>query len=157
MLKYFNMNSTPSLYDPRTGLRLYTVREAARLLGYHPFSIYRLACRGALSHTRLGPKTLLFSREDLLRYRERFERDKPRRGRPLPAARPGPELSARVDVRLKGRDGPVGAWRQFRWEYVPLIRARMDSRYGERLQGLRISVRGREGEAWKVIYAKGGS
>ena len=55
--------NTGALYDAITGARLYTVREAAAVLGFHPFSVYRLACKGALRYRRLGPKTLLFSRD----------------------------------------------------------------------------------------------
>ena len=139
------------LYDATTGAKLYTVREAARVLGYHPFSVYRLVCLGKLRHRRLGPKTLLFSREDLLRYRDGLERA--RRGSPMPSLDSAePQLSAQVEVDLGGEPDSAGPWRQFRWESIPLIRARMDSQYGGRLKGLRISVRGREGEAWKVVY-----
>lgn len=140
------------LYDATTGARLYTVREAARLLGYHPFSIYRLVCLGKLRHRRLGPKTLLFSREDLIRYRERSARW--RRGRPAPIVDSlAPLMTAQVAVDLgRGGLGGEGAWRQFRWESIPLIRAKLDSQYGRKLKGLRISVRGREGEAWKLVY-----
>lgn len=140
------------LYDATTGARLYTVREAARLLRYHPFSVYRLVCLGRLRHRRLGPKTLLFSREDLLRYRD--QRAKSVRGRPAPLEdSEEPLLSAQVAVDLFGGDAASDArWRQFRWESIPLIRARLDSQYGRRLRALRISVRGREGEAWKLVY-----
>ncbi len=152
------MNRTPEeLYDVTTGARLYTVREAARILGYHPFSVYRLVCRGMLRHRRLGPKTLLFAREDLLRYQEQARRDPPTRGKPSQAPAAAPALTAEVQVAL-GSQGTYeavdeGPQQQFRWENIPLIRARMDSRFGKRLKGLRISVRGREGEAWKVIYS----
>lgn len=139
------------LYDATTGTRLYTVREAARILGFHPFSVYRLVWLGKLRHRRLGPKTLLFSREDLVRYRESLERA--RRGRPTPRLDSAePQLTAQVHVDLGGPGLDAGPWRQFRWESIPLIRARMDSQYGGKLKGLRISVRGREGEAWKVVY-----
>ncbi|MBI4349468.1 MAG: helix-turn-helix domain-containing protein [Elusimicrobia bacterium] len=142
------------LYDAESGVRLYTVREAARVLGYHPFSIYRLVWLGKLRHRRLGPKTLLFSREDLLRYQESLRQAK--RGKPLPKQDSSePPLSAQVGIDLGG-GLDAGPWSQFRWESVPLIRARMDSRHGKRLKGLQISVRGREGEAWKVIYRKPG-
>ena len=145
--------NTGALYDATTGARLYTVREAAAVLGFHPFSVYRLACKGSLRYRRLGPKTLLFSREDLLRYRERCQRERPRKGRPGPRAEAaGPALKARVQVELgRGRAAPA-PWRQFRWESVPLIRARMDSQYGKKLRGIRISVRSWEGEEWRVLY-----
>lgn len=141
------------LYDATTGTRLFTVREAARSLGYHPFSVYRLVWLGKLRHRRLGPKTLLFSREDLVRYREGLAKAK--RGSPMPEQDSGVSaLSARLEVDLAGGASPepssVG---QFRWEHIPLIRARLDSRYGRKLKGLRISVRGREGDAWKVVYS----
>lgn len=143
------------LYDAVTGAKLFTVREASRLLSYHPFSVYRLVCQGKLRYRRLGPKTLLFSREDLLRFRERFERRGPAKGKPLPLEdSSAPLLSAAVTYDIDGRrrreDGKT--WRQFRWEVIPLIRARLDSQHGRRLKGLRISVRGREGEAWNVVY-----
>ncbi|MCX5790422.1 MAG: hypothetical protein NTX64_18240, partial [Elusimicrobia bacterium] len=119
------------------------------------FSVYRLACLGKLRYRRLGPKTLLFSREDLLRYRERAGRERPRKGRPGPRmTAAGPALTARVQVDLEsGRAGPASRpWRQFRWESVPLIRARLDSQYGKKLKGIRISVRGWEGDEWRVLY-----
>ncbi|MBI4423349.1 MAG: helix-turn-helix domain-containing protein [Elusimicrobia bacterium] len=140
------------LYDAVSGARLYTVREAAKLLGYHPFSVYRLVFLGKLRHRRLGPKTLLFSREDLVRYQDGVTRAK--RGKPMPGAESAlPALTAQVAVDLGGEEAREGGWRQFRWESIPLIRARLDSQYGRRLKGLRISVRGREGEAWKVVYS----
>ncbi len=140
------------LYDATTGAKLYTVREAARVLGYHPFSVYRLVWLGKLRHRRLGPKTLLFSREDLLRYRESLRKAK--KGKPMPNLdSEEPPLTAQVAVDLGG-GAAEGGWRQFRWESVPLIRARLDSKHGKRLKGLKISVRGREGEAWKIIYQK---
>lgn len=141
------------LYDATTGAKLYTVREAARVLGYHPFSVYRLVWLGKLRHRRLGPKTLLFSREDLVRYRESLAKAK--RGKPIPEADSGaPVLSARVEVDLFGGEVPASSSvQQFRWESIPLIRAKLDSRYGKKIKGLRISVRGREGEAWKVVYS----
>jgi excisionase family DNA binding protein len=140
------------LYDATTGARLYTVREAARLIGYHPFSLYRLVCQGKLRHRRLGAKTLLFSREDLVRYRELFERRRPAKGRPMPAAEPLPPLTAELAA-VVGEGERKETWGQFRWESIPLIRATLDRRYGRRLRGLRISVRGGEGDAWKVVYS----
>lgn len=140
------------VYDATTGAKLYTVREAARVLGYHAFSVYRLVWLGKLRHRRLGPKTLLFSREELLRYRDSLPRA--RRGRPLPQLDSSePPLTAQVAFDLGG-GAESGPWRQFRWENIPLIRARMDSRFGKQLKGLQISVRGREGEAWRVVYKK---
>ncbi|MBI4346510.1 MAG: helix-turn-helix domain-containing protein [Elusimicrobia bacterium] len=126
------------LSDAITGEKLFTVREAARVLHYHPFSIYRLVCAGRLRYRRLGDKTLLFSRQDLLRFRDRHEKHGPARTKPAP---------------LGEAAGPSEkTWRQFRWEIVPLIRARLNREQGRRLKGLRISVRGREGEAWNVVY-----
>ena len=132
---------------------MYTVREAARVLGYHPFSVYRLVCRGTLRHTRLGPKTLLFSREDLIHYQERVKRRRPRKGKPMDLVEPLPTLVAEIAAKLaRRRRAAPQKVQQFRWENVPLIRARMDARYGASLRGVRISVRGREGEAWRVVY-----
>jgi len=152
---------TETLYDVKTGAQLLTVAEAARFMDYHPFSLYRLVFQGKIGYRRLGPKTILFSREDLERYRATLQDLKPRRGKPLPPAETwATPLQAAVEIRLGGKapvressSGEGKKWRQFRWEQLPMIRARMDARYGRRLTGMRISVRSREGGAWSLVYA----
>src|SRR5215813_5702695 len=62
---------TPCLYDPDSGSRLYTVKEAAAYLGYHRHSVYRLLLQGDLRPHRQAGKLLLFLKEDLDRYQHR--------------------------------------------------------------------------------------
>ncbi len=57
-------NETPSLPSPQPVLN---AREAAKLLGIAPSSVYAATHRGELPHRRIGSR-LVFSREALLRW-----------------------------------------------------------------------------------------
>ncbi len=56
-------------YDHDTGTRLFTIRQAAEYLHYHPYSVYRLVVQKSLKPYRKAGRTLLFLKEELDRYR----------------------------------------------------------------------------------------
>jgi excisionase family DNA binding protein len=148
--------NTKHLYDPDTGAKLLTVREAAEYLSYHPFSLYRLVMQGALKPHRKAGRSLLFLKEELDRFKltnawaaRKASLEKPS-DRP---EEPTPDLTA--DVEFDGIVLPVLSHKvesiaHFTWDKIPLIRAMVDRKYGDRR--FAIKVKSPDGGLWTVSY-----
>lgn len=144
-----------ALYDPDTGARLLTCKEAADYLDYHTFSIYRLLLQGDLrAHRRLG-RSRLFLREELDRYKlsNKWAARKASIAAPVDRPQvPPAQLQATVHVDL---GNPLllhesGVIEQFAWDQVPRIHARSQEQYGQRPAEIRIQ--GPDGGTWRVTY-----
>lgn len=145
-----------NLYDPQTGARLLTVKEAAEYLNYHPFSIYRLVMQGVLTAHRRAGKTLLFIKEELDRFKlnnawaaAKASLEKPS----TPPEHAPPHLTA--DIKVYHGLGPmfpsyVESIENFTWEQIPLIRARVDSKYGNK--PFDTQIKSPDGGIWTVSY-----
>jgi hypothetical protein len=142
-------------YDPDTGSRLLTTKEAAICLSYHPYSVYRLVLQGALRPHRKAGKTLLFLTEDLARYKAGHAWAT-RKGAqaPLPEPSPAPPLHLTATVAINvGFDllrQHVLTISDFTWDQVPLIHAKTQEQYGQRPST--IEVKGPDGGTWRIDY-----
>ena len=142
-------------YDPETGSRLLTTKEAAVCLSYHPYSVYRLVLQGALRPHRKAGKTLLFLTEDLARYKASHAWAA-RKGDQVPLATPSSappsHLTATVSVNVGFEllRPHVVTISDFTWDQVPLIHARTQEQYGQRPST--IEVKGPDGGTWSIDY-----
>ncbi|MET0517026.1 MAG: helix-turn-helix domain-containing protein, partial [Nitrospiraceae bacterium] len=142
-------------YDHDTGTRLFTIRQAAEYLHYHPYSVYRLVVQKSLKPYRKAGRTLLFLREELDRYRAgnawasqkmsfRTLADAPKH---LP-----PKMTATVYL-LGGFEllpNKIETLSSFSWEMIPLIHARIQEHYRKRPS--KIEVLSPEGGTWTILY-----
>jgi len=142
-------------YDPDTGSRLLTTKEAAVCLSYHPYSVYRLVLQGALHPHRKAGKTLLFLTEDLARYKASHAWATRKGGQAsLRGSSPAPpsHLTATVAINA-GFDllrQQIVTISDFTWDQVPLIHARTQEQYGQRPST--IEVKGPDGGTWRIDY-----
>jgi hypothetical protein len=145
-----------NLYDPHAGTKLLTVKESAEHLNYHPFSIYRLVMQGVLKPYRKAGKTLLFLIEDLDRFRlssswaaRKASVEKP----PVPPHQPPSVLTAKIKIdfglglMFQSHFEPI---ENFTWDQIPLVRARVDSKYGNK--PFNIEIKSPDGGLWTVSY-----
>lgn len=145
-----------SLYDSSTGTQLLTCAQAAEYLDYHVVSIRRLVGEGTLKPAKKAGKTLLFQREDLDRFRatSAWASRKASIERPTtPYQQPPAQLEAtvRLDFGLGSvLRQPMETIRNFSWDQVPLIRADIDSKYGN--VPFEIAVKSPDGSLWSVSY-----
>jgi hypothetical protein len=129
-------------YDPDTGSRLLTTKEAAVCLSYHPYSVYRLVLQGALRpHRKAGKASHAWA-----------ARKGAEASLPEPAPAPPSHLTATVVVNV-GFDllrPHVLTISDFTWDQVPLIHARTQEQYGQRPST--IDVKGPDGGTWSIDY-----
>jgi excisionase family DNA binding protein len=150
-----NLKTDSPFYDHSTGTRLFTIRQAAEYLHYHPYSVYRLVVQKSLTPYRKAGRTLLFLKEELDRYRAgnawasqkaTFSAlaDAPKR---LPA-----KMAATVYLSAGFELLPhkIETLSSFSWEMIPLIHARIQEQYGRRPS--KIEVLSPEGGTWTILY-----
>lgn len=144
------------LYDSQTGAKLLTLKEAAKYLNYHPFSVYRLVSQGVLKPQRVGDRVLVFLEEDLDRYRASNEwaaRKASIKHNPE-AAKEDLPLTMTADVTVDLGFAPVWVKDEhiddFSWQEIPLIKADLDERYGKKVQGFSIKVESPDGWKWHI-------
>jgi excisionase family DNA binding protein len=132
-----NLKSDRPFYDHATGTRLFTIRQAAEYLHYHPYSVSRLVVQRSLKPYRKAGRTLLFLKEELDRYRAGNAWASQKASFSVLADAPKhlpPKLSASVYL----TDGfallphRVESLPSFTWEMIPLIHARIQEQYGRR-------------------------
>ena len=147
---------TTPLYDPSSGAKLLTAEEAADYLNYHVVSIHRLVGTGSLkSHRRTG-RSLLFQKEDLDRFRLTSDWAARKASMPKPQDPPEqPPSKLEAKVRLDFGLGsifqePLDAIKDFSWDHIPLIRAEIDHKYGNR--PFSIEVKSPDGGLWSISY-----
>jgi excisionase family DNA binding protein len=145
-----------TLYDPQTGTKLLTLKEAAKYLDYHPYSVYRLVSQGDLKPQRIGGKTLVFLQKELDRYRAGNEwaaRKKSMATDPEAARIATPvKMTATVmaDMGLGLTWGQAEVLKDFTWEQIPLIRAKLTEKYGDKMKAFEITVKNPDGWTWRI-------
>lgn len=153
------VKSHKNLYDPQTGVKLLTLREAAEYLDYHPFSVYRLVNQGHLTPKKVGKKTLLFVQEELDRYKS-SQAWTPRKGKAsiTPITETQEELpsqltaSVSIDLGIGLFHGETEEIKDFSWEQIPLIRADINHRYGRKIKDFEINVKSPDGGTWFIKF-----
>lgn len=127
---------TDILYEPGTGAELFTSREAARFLNYHPVAFRRLVSTGKIHvHSRTGNYPL-FLREELEKYQVTNKwagkkaglKGKPGAANP-PSAKSG--VLAIVTANHNKKDAAVEQISDFKWADMPAICARVSAKYGK--------------------------
>ena len=142
-------------YDHDTGTRLFTIRQAAEYLHYHPYSVYRLVVQKSLKPYRKAGRTLLFLREELDRYRAGNAWASQKASFSALANAPKrlpPKMSATVYLTggFELLPQKVDSLPSFSWEMIPLIHARIQEQYGRRPST--IEVLSPEGGTWTILY-----
>lgn len=127
---------TDILYEPGTGAELFTSREAARFLNYHPVAFRRLVSTGKIHvHSRTGNYPL-FLREELEKYQltNKWAGKKAKlKGKPDPAHAPTAKDGVLAIVTASHNKKSVLAEKisDFKWADMPAICARVAAKYGE--------------------------
>jgi len=145
---------TDILYERGTGSELYTSREAARFLSYHPVAFRRLVSTGKVHiHSRTGNYPL-FLREELEKYQVdnkwagKKAKLKGRPAAPAPSAKKG--ILAVVTARHNRKNVVVDKLNDFRWEDIPALRSRVAAQYGE--IPFQITLELPDGAGFTVIF-----
>lgn len=125
---------TDILYEKGTGAELFTSREAARFLDYHPVAFRNLVSKGKIRiHSRTGNYPL-FLREELEKY-QATNKWAGRKAKVKPAAVSAPAamggILAVVTATHKKKEIIVEKSDDFKWDEVPTIRARVTAKYGK--------------------------
>lgn len=152
------MESTKShktLYDPKTGVKLLTLKEAASYLDYHPFSVYRLVSQGILQPQKFGKKILLFSQEELDRYRVSNEwaarkaaiTYDPEAAKEKPSQVMTATITIDAVVPFLEKEETIS---DFSLDQLPLLKADLDRRYGKKFSGFTLKVTSPDGWKWSI-------
>ena len=129
-------SKTPILFENGTGLELFSSKEAARFLDYHPVAFRYLVSKGKIHvHSRAGNYPL-FLREELEKYQATNKwagkkakfKVKPSQPSALTGNR---GILAVVTVSNKKKEIIIENLTGFKWEDVPAIRARVAAKYGK--------------------------
>ncbi len=125
---------TDVLYEKGTGAELFTSREAARFLDYHPVAFRNLVSKGKIRvHSRTGNYPL-FLREELEKY-QATNKWAGRKAKVKPSAAPSLApiggIHAIVTATHKRKEVVVEEMNDFKWAEVPAIRARVTAKYGK--------------------------
>ena len=129
-------SKTPILFENGTGLELFSSKEAARFLDYHPVAFRHLVSMGKIHvHSRAGNYPL-FLREELEKYQAtnkwagKKAKFKIKPGQP-PALTGNRGILAVVTVSNKEKEIIIENLTDFKWEDVPAIRARVVAKHGK--------------------------
>lgn len=113
---------TEVLYEKGTGAELFTSREAARFLDYHPVAFRNLVSKGKIRvHSRTGNYPL-FLREELEKY-QLTNKWAGRKAKVKPTAVPINKIRAVVTA-AHGKREVIEELNDFKWADLPAIRAR---------------------------------
>ncbi len=146
---------TDVLFEPGTGAELFTSREAARFLDYHPVAFRYLVSKGKIHvHTRTGNYPL-FLREDLEKYQitnKWAEKKAKLKGKPSAATSPTGKtgILAVVTAKHNKKYLVVEELSDFKWEDVPAIRARVAAKYGK-IQ-FQLTLKLPDGAGFTIIF-----
>lgn len=146
---------TDVLYETGTGAELFTSREAARFLDYHPVAFRRLVSTGKIHvHSRTGNYPL-FLREELEKYQvtNKWAGKKARlKGKPgaAPSSIGKTGILAVVTANHNKKDLVVEELSDFKWEDVPAIRARVAAKYGK--IPFQITIKLPDGAGFTIIF-----
>jgi hypothetical protein len=127
---------TDILYEKETGSELYTSREAARFLAYHPVAFRRLVSTGKIRiHSRAGNYPL-FLREELEKYQavNKWAGKKAKlKGNSRAAAAPADRKGILAVVTVVRNKKPVVLEKisDFIWEDMTAICARVVAKHGK--------------------------
>lgn len=129
-------NTVGIVYEKGTGVELFTSKEAARFLHYHPVAFRHLVSTGKIhAHSRTGNYPL-FLREELEAYQHRNKwAGKKAKLKALPNPPPAPtgnkKMLAVVTASYKRKEIVLEKLTDFTWEDMPAIRARVSSKLGK--------------------------
>lgn len=127
---------TDILFEKGTGLELFTSREAARFLDYHPVAFRHLVSKGKIPiHSRTGNYPL-FLRLELEKYQTTNKwAGKKAKLKAKPAQTPIPTtdkgILAAVTAHHKRKEITIESLTDFKWEDVPAICAKVAAKYGK--------------------------
>jgi len=127
---------TDILFEKGTGLELFTSREAARFLDYHPVAFRHLVSKGKIPiHSRTGNYPL-FLKLELEKYQTTNKwAGKKANLKAKPAQTPTPTAHkgtlAVVTAHHKRKEITFENLTDFKWEDVPAISARVAAKYGK--------------------------
>lgn len=127
---------TDILFEKGTGLELFTSREAARYLDYHPVAFRRLVSKGKIPiHSRTGNYPL-FLRLELEKYQTtNIWAGKKANLKAKTAQSSAPTTNrailAVVTAHHKRKEITIETLIDFKWEDVPGISARVAAKYGK--------------------------
>lgn len=145
---------TDVLYEMCTGAELFTSREAARFLDYHPVAFRHLVSTGKIHiHSRTGNYPL-FLREELEKYQatNKWAGKKAKlKGKPGAALPPtgNKAILAVVTASHNKKDVVVEKLKDFKWADVPAISARVAAKYGK--VQFKIDIDSPDGNGFTVI------
>lgn len=148
-------NKTDILYEKGTGSELFTSREAARFLDYHPVAFRRLVSTGKVRmYSRTGNYPL-FLREELEKYQitNKWAGKKAMlKARPAqpPASTGNKGILAVVTASPKRKEIIVENLAGFKWEDVLAIRARVAAKYGK--IPFRITLELPDGTGFTILF-----
>ena len=129
-------HKTDILYEKGTGSELFTSREAARFLDYHPVAFRHLVSTGKIRvHSRTGNYPL-FLREELEKYQatNKWAGKKAKlkaAAAPPPASAGRKGISATVTAIKNGNELIIEKTTAFEWSSVPAIHARVAAKHGK--------------------------
>jgi hypothetical protein len=129
-------HKTDILFEKGTGLELFTSREAARFLDYHPVAFRHLVSKGKIPiHSRTGNYPL-FLKLELEKYQTTNKwAGKKAHLKAKPAqssvSTTNKGILAAVTAHLKRKEITIENVTDFKWEDVPSICARVAVKYGK--------------------------
>lgn len=127
---------TDILFEKGTGLELFTSREAARFLDYHPVAFRNLVSKGKIPiHSRTGNYPL-FLRLELEKYQttNKWAGKKANlksKHAQSPASTTNKGILAAVTAHHKKKEITIENLTDFKWEDVPAISARVAAKHGK--------------------------
>ncbi len=149
------MKTTSAIYDPHSGSEMMTAEQSADYLGYHYASIRRLVREKALKpYTSIG-KAFLFLKADIVRFQGNHPWAAGKAGREKqtnPSPEPPRKLEASVVVSRRDKifDGVWKTDPDFTWDKLPLIKADVNSAFGD--QDFTVKVTSPDGGNWAIRY-----
>ena len=148
-------HTTNVLYEKATGSELFTSREAARFLDYHPVAFRNLVSKGKIRiHSRTGNYPL-FLREELEKY-QATNKWAGKKAKHKAAATPpistiaGKGALAVVTAVHNRKEVVIEELTDFKWEAMPAILARVSARHGK--LSFKIKLEFSDGTGLTVIF-----
>ena len=146
---------TDILFEKGTGLELFTSREAARFLDYHPVAFRHLVSKGKIPvYSRTGNYPL-FLKLELEKYQTTNKwAGKKAKVKAQPAQTPTPTpnraILAVVTAHHKRKEITIENLTDFKWEDVPAISARVAAKYGK--IPFQIALKLPDGTGFTIVF-----
>lgn len=146
---------TDILFEKGTGLELFTSREAARFLDYHPVAFRHLVSKGKIPiHSRTGNYPL-FLKLELEKYQttNKWAGKKANlKAKPAQSSAPTTDkgILAAVTAHHKRKEITIETLIDFKWEDVPGISARVAAKYGK--IPFQIALKLPDGTGFTIVF-----